>query len=100
MRRGLNPNNESVPVRPGADSLSFRPRRSLVGSETAPIGFDDSAEDAYDRVLRWRCAELRRAGYGLKDAILLAVNSEVDLRLALDLPARGCPHETALRILV
>jgi hypothetical protein len=71
-----------------------------VSSTTAPIEFDDSAEDEYDRLLRWRCEELRRAGYDLRNAILLAVNTEVDLRLALDLPARGCPHETALQILV
>ena len=70
-----------------------------MSSATAPIEFDDSAEEEHSRVLRWRCEELRRAGYDLKNAILLAVNSEVDLQLALDLPARGCPHETALRIL-
>ena len=70
-----------------------------MSSATAPTEFDDSVEDEHDRVLRWRCEELRRAGYDLKNAILLAVNPEVDLKLALELPARGCPAETALRIL-
>ena len=87
-------------MRPGADSPSFRPKEIAMSSATAPIEFDDSVEDEHDRVLRWRCEELRRAGYDLKNAILLAVNPEVDLKLALELPARGCPHETALRILV
>ena len=70
-----------------------------MSSSTAPIEFTHPAEDDYDRVHRWRCDELRRAGYDLKNAILLAVNTEVDLRLALDLRARGCPSETACRIL-
>ena len=60
----------------------------------------DSAEDERDRIFRWRCTELRRSGYGIKDAILLAATTDVDLHLALELPARGCPHSTALRILI
>ena len=71
-----------------------------MSSASAPIEFDDSAQHEHDRVLRWRCEELCRAGYDLKNAILLAVDTEVDLQLALDLPAQGCPHETALRILL
>ena len=70
-----------------------------MSPRSAQTEFNPAAEDEYDRILRWRCDELRRAGYDLKNAILLAVNTEVDLRLALELPARGCPHETALRIL-
>ena len=66
---------------------------------TAPIESTDATEDEYDRIFRWRCTELRRAGYGLKDALLLAVNTDVDLHRAIDLPARGCPHKAALRIL-
>jgi hypothetical protein len=34
------------------------------------------------------------------DALLLAVQHDIDLRLAVALPARGCPYETALRILL
>lgn len=60
----------------------------------------DLAETERDQVSLWRCQELRRAGYGLMDALLLAVSHEIDLHLAIDLPARGCPHATALRILV
>ena len=60
----------------------------------------NAAESEIDRVFIWRCDELRRAGYGFRDALLLAISVDVDLHLAIDLPARGCPHETALRILV
>ena len=60
---------------------------------------DDAAENERDQVFLWRCEELRRAGYGLKGAILLAANPNVDLHLAIELRARGCSHETALRIL-
>jgi hypothetical protein len=72
-----------------------------MSSATAlPIASTDSAETEKDRVSLWRCQELRRAGYGLTDALLLAVSHDVDLHLALELPARGCPHTTAVRILI
>jgi hypothetical protein len=60
----------------------------------------DADWSAKDHVSVWRCRELLRAGYGRQDALLLAVSHEVDLHLAIDLPSRGCPHETALRILL
>ncbi len=67
---------------------------------TALIESDDAVETENERVLRWRWEELRRAGFGFQDALMLAVNYEVDLHLATDLLARGCPSDTALRILV
>ena len=68
---------------------------------TAPIDSDEVAtETENERVLRWRWDELRRAGFGFKDSLMLAVNQEVDLHLATELLARGCPADTALRILV
>ena len=70
-----------------------------MGSTTTSIEFNGPAEDDYDRLLRWRCEELRRGGYDLGNAILLAVKTDVDLRLAIDLRARGCPSKTARRIL-
>ena len=51
------------------------------------------------RVVGWRFEELRRAGYGERDALELADRSDVDLHLAVELIRRGCPLETALRIL-
>jgi hypothetical protein len=65
-----------------------------------PIESEEAAYYEKDQVSIWRCLELRRAGYGLQDSLLLAVSHEVDLHLAIDLPRRGCPHETALRILI
>ncbi len=70
-----------------------------MSSTTTSIECNRSREDDYDRLLRWRCEELRRAGYDLGNAILLAVKTDVDLRHAIDLHACGCPSETALRIL-
>ena len=67
---------------------------------TAPIDSDEATETENERVLRWRWEELRRAGFGFKDSLLLAVSQEVDLHLATELLARGCPADTALRILV
>jgi hypothetical protein len=53
-----------------------------------------------EAVLRWRFEELVRAGYDAGGAMILASHVEVDLHAAADLIARGCPPETALRILI
>ena len=52
-----------------------------------------------DEVVDWRLSELLAAGYGREDALELALAREVDLHVAVELPRRGCPHETAVRIL-
>jgi len=67
---------------------------------TAPIDSDEATETENERVLRWRWEELRRAGFGFKDSLILAVSLDVDLHLATELLARGCPADVALRILV
>ena len=72
----------------------------MSASTPLVIESDDPAEEEKNRVFLWRSQELRRAGYGLVDALRLAVAHDVDLHLAIELPARGCPHETAVRILV
>jgi hypothetical protein len=51
-------------------------------------------------VIEWRLDELIAAGYERNDALTLARRVEVDLHLAADLPRRGCPHKTAIRILL
>jgi hypothetical protein len=51
-------------------------------------------------VRSWRMEELGRAGYSRTAASQLAELTYVDLHLATDLIRRGCPPETALRILV
>jgi len=51
-------------------------------------------------LLRWRFTELLRAGYSSDDALVLATHSHVDLHTAADLVRRGCPPDTATRILL
>lgn len=52
-----------------------------------------------ERILAWRIETLLRAGYDRRAAIELAERPEVDLHAAARLRERGCPVETALRIL-
>jgi hypothetical protein len=61
---------------------------------------DLHVETESERIERWRAAELERAGYGAEDAVELASRNYVDLHLAVELLERGCPTETALRILL
>jgi len=58
----------------------------------------DSSEA--ESVLRWRFQELVRAGYGAEEAVVVASHVDVDLHAATELVRRGCPVETALRILL
>ena len=59
--------------------------------------FDVSEAEA---VLHWRFDALVGAGYDPGDALVLCGHLEVDLHLATDLVRRGCPAETAVRILL
>ncbi|MFN0156226.1 MAG: hypothetical protein ACKVUT_17770 [Gaiella sp.] len=58
------------------------------------------AETEGERVARWRLEQLLRAGYDETAALVLADLGHVDLHIAIGLVGRGCPPETALRILV
>jgi hypothetical protein len=58
---------------------------------------DDTEVEA---ILRWRFDELVRAGYDVGSALMLASHVEVDLHQATGLVRRGCPTDTALRILL
>ena len=60
-----------------------------------PIFLDEDA-----RVLDWRIEELLRAGFPELLALELAATIEVDLHSAIELRQRGCPAETAARILL
>ena len=71
-----------------------------MSTATALIDTEEVPETENERVLRWRLQELRRAGFGFQDSVMLALSQDVDLHLATDLLARGCPVDTALRILV
>jgi hypothetical protein len=56
--------------------------------------------DADAQVLDWRIEELLRAGFPELLALELAATLEVDLHTAVGLRERGCPAETAARILL
>ena len=55
-------------------------------------------EDA--RVLDWRIEELLRGGFPELLALEIAATIEIDLHAAIKLRQRGCPAETAARILL
>jgi rRNA processing protein Krr1/Pno1 len=57
-------------------------------------------ETEQERVEHWRAEELVRAGFDPSDAIALAERRDIDLHLAVELIKRGCPHETAIEILI
>ncbi len=57
-------------------------------------------ETELSRVVDWREAELRRAGYDVFAARKMAERPDVDLHRAIDLLRSGCPLETAVRILL
>lgn len=61
---------------------------------------DLHVETESERIERWRVEELERAGYSHGDAVELASRSYIDLHLAVELLERGCPAETATRILL
>jgi hypothetical protein len=62
--------------------------------------FEAIDETEAEAILRWRFDELMRAGYDVGSALMLASHVEVDLHNASELVGRGCPPETALRILL
>ena len=53
----------------------------------------------WDAIVGWRVERLLAAGYDGEAAIVLALDRDVDLHEAVSLLDRGCPVETALRIL-
>jgi len=76
--------------------------RAMIGeqdqtTEQQPLG---RHEREAERMLDWRISQLARAGYEGEAILLLATSPDVDLRMATDLVRRGCPTETALRILL
>jgi hypothetical protein len=60
----------------------------------------NEVEQRDTEVLRWRFDELRRAGFETDDALIVASAVQIDLHLATKLLRRGCPPQTALRILL
>jgi hypothetical protein len=62
--------------------------------------FETIDEAEAELILRWRFDVLVKAGYDVGSALLLASHVEIDLHHASALVRRGCPQETALRILL
>jgi hypothetical protein len=69
-----------------------------MSTTTADLDLELDAET--ERVVLWREEELERVGYEREAARDLAERTYVDLHLAMDLLRRGCPVDTALRILL
>ena len=61
---------------------------------------DDHAPDPAARVLSWRIEQLIAVGFDGDSAFVLALDRTVDLHDATELVRRGCPPQTAFRILV
>lgn len=53
-----------------------------------------------DLVEAWRAEQLELAGYRPRDAATLAHRLDVDLHVAVELVAHGCPADLALKILL
>jgi ABC-type phosphate/phosphonate transport system substrate-binding protein len=61
---------------------------------------DTEVRDEIELVEAWRAEQLEMAGYDAPAAVELALRQDVDLHVAVNLVARGCPTELALKILV
>ena len=61
---------------------------------------DAVIRDEIELVESWRAEQLEMAGYGAQAANELALRHDVDLHVAVNLVARGCPAELALKILL
>ena len=70
---------------------------SVMAIETLIAPTADERER--DGVTSWRVERLRAAGYDAQAALVLALDRDVDLHLAVSLLERGCPPDTALAIL-
>ena len=66
-----------------------------IDTETAFLPVDRGRDD----VTSWRLERLVAAGYDGEAALVLALDRDVDLHLAVSLLERGCPPDTALQIL-
>ena len=69
-----------------------RSRRGRSGRGTTP--------DPAARVLGWRIEQLIAVGFDSDAALVLALDRTVDLHEATELVRRGCPPQTAFRILI
>ncbi len=69
--------------------------------ETLPVETtEECGPDPAARVLSWRIEQLIAVGYESDSAFVLALDRNIDLHEATELVRRGCPPETAFRILL
>jgi ABC-type phosphate/phosphonate transport system substrate-binding protein len=61
---------------------------------------DTETREETQVVEAWRAEQLEMAGYGAQAAAELAMRHDVDLHVAVELVAQGCPAELALKILL
>ncbi len=61
---------------------------------------EESGPDPAARVLGWRIEQLIAVGFDSDAALVLALDRNVDLHDAAELVKRGCPPQTAFRILI
>jgi hypothetical protein len=71
---------------------------TIAALETEVI--EDQRPDPAARVLGWRIEQLIAVGFDGDSAFVLALDRNVDLHQATELVRRGCPPETAFRILL
>ena len=60
----------------------------------------ENGPDPAARVIGWRVEQLLAVGYDSDAAFVLALDRTVDLHEATELVRRGCPPQTAFRILI
>jgi hypothetical protein len=82
------------------ENVCTRPRATRRGAAITAAQFETIDETEAEAILRWRFDELVRAGFDIGSALLLASHVEVDLHDASSLVGRGCPSDTAIRILL
>jgi hypothetical protein len=63
-------------------------------------GVEEGGPDPAARVLSWRIEQLIAVGFDSDAAFVLALDRNVDLHAATELVERGCPPQTAFRILL
>ena len=78
---------------------AVRPRQQARPSRVIDATREHSLASEEYRVNAWRIDQLVRAGYPPIQAVILALDSEVDLELTRRLIRQGCSPSLALRIL-
>ena len=83
----------------GAQGLLTSRAFSLYAMTTQTLTPPSRAESERENVTSWRVERLLAAGYDAEASLVLALDRDVDLHLAVSLLERGCPPDTALQIL-